>query len=239
MRGDPEESHQVVVQARSDGPLEQDARQVPQVFDRDLVPVAKGVVARHGHHQSLAPDLFQPQLGAPGRRPEEADVELSALDGLHLRPGAQLTERHVDVRVLGRVQPEQHGHVAVERRVDEAEVETPGRAPACLPSGAGGSVHLENRLPGLLQEHLARGRQLHVAAVAAEEGGLQLQLETPDLLAQGRLGDVEARRRTGEVQLLRDGYEVAKLPKLHTGNDMKSVLICNELYIGRLVGPAI
>jgi hypothetical protein len=50
---------------------------------------------------------------------------------------------------------------------------------------------------------------------AFEESDAQLTLQPLHLLAQRRLHDVLSLGRPAEVQLLRQCYEVAKLPKLH------------------------
>jgi hypothetical protein len=65
-----------------------------------------------------------------------------------------------------------------------------------------------------LQEGVAGGGQLHAAAGAAQKDGAHHLLELPDLLAQRRLRDVKPPRRPAEVQLLRDGDEVAEVAKL-------------------------
>src|SRR5437868_6269910 len=48
-----------------------------------------------------------------------------------------------------------------------------------------------------------------------KEGSLQLLFESPDLLAQGRLGDMELRSRPPEMQLFGDRQEVAEVAELH------------------------
>jgi len=53
-----------------------------------------------------------------------------------------------------------------------------------------------------------------VAAVAREQVGAERLLELVDLVAQRRLGDVEARGGAAEVQILRDGEEVAQQARL-------------------------
>ena len=74
---------------------------------------------------------------------------------------------------------------------------------------------LEQHSARLVQECPSRRRQLHAAPGAVEQGDAKLPLEVADLLAQWRLRDVEARRRTAEVQLLGDGHEVPEVTKLH------------------------
>jgi hypothetical protein len=53
-----------------------------------------------------------------------------------------------------------------------------------------------------------------VAAVAHEQVGAERALELVDLVAQRRLGDVEARGGAAEMELLRDGEEVAQQTRL-------------------------
>ena len=59
------------------------------------------------------------------------------------------------------------------------------------------------------------GGELDAAAGALEQPAAQLGLERADLLAERRLGDVQARRGAPEVQLLGDGDEIAKLAEFH------------------------
>jgi hypothetical protein len=49
-----------------------------------------------------------------------------------------------------------------------------------------------------------------VTNVANEQVGAERALELVDLVAQGWPGDVQARRGAAEMQLLRDGQEVAQ-----------------------------
>jgi hypothetical protein len=68
---------------------------------------------------------------------------------------------------------------------------------------------------GLLKEPASRGRQLDVPPDPAQEIDLELGLEIPDLLAQGRLRGVQAARGAAEMKLFRDSDEVTKVPQLH------------------------
>ena len=52
--------------------------------------------------------------------------------------------------------------------------------------GPGGLLGLRDARSSLSEEHSARVRQLHVTRRPMEEGRLQLLLEAPNLLAQGR-----------------------------------------------------
>ncbi len=65
------------------------------------------------------------------------------------------------------------------------------------------------------QEHGPGRGQLDLALVAQQQRRADLLLELADLLAQRRLGHVQALRGTAEVQLLGDGDEVAQVAELH------------------------
>jgi hypothetical protein len=50
---------------------------------------------------------------------------------------------------------------------------------------------------------------------AAQQVDFELRFEISDLLAQGRLGSLDAVRGVAEVEFFRDRDEVAKVPQLH------------------------
>jgi hypothetical protein len=67
-----------------------------------------------------------------------------------------------------------------------------------------------------LGEELSSGvGQLDAALGAVEQLHVQLALESPDRLAQRRLGDTHAHGRPAEVQLFAHGDKVAEVPELH------------------------
>ena len=61
----------------------------------------------------------------------------------------------------------------------------------------------------LLEEQSSRDRKLNMSFGAIEQLDPDFLLELCDLLADGRLGHVQAPRRAPEVQLLGNGNEVA------------------------------
>ena len=70
------------------------------------------------------------------------------------------------------------------------------------------------RLP---KEPISRRCELDVPPDAAQEVHFQLGFEIANLLAQGRLGGVQAVRRAAEMELFGDRHEVAQVPQLHSG----------------------
>jgi hypothetical protein len=58
-----------------------------------------------------------------------------------------------------------------------------------------------------------------------EQRGADLRLEITDLLAQGRLGDTEARGGGGEAEMPGDGHEVAKVPEFHIPSYIRKISI--------------
>jgi hypothetical protein len=67
-------------------------------------------------------------------------------------------------------------------------------------------------LPRLDQEHDPGGGQRDMVGAALEEADAELAFQPLDLLAQRRLDDVLPVGGPAEVQLLRQGHEIPKLP---------------------------
>src|SRR3954453_18643874 len=77
--------------------------------------------------------------------------------------------------------------------------------------GVGGAQHAAR----LLEQCSARRGQRDAAVRAVEEPDAELVLELADLLADGRLGDVEPLPGAAEVQLFGDGDEVPEMAEFH------------------------
>ena len=71
------------------------------------------------------------------------------------------------------------------------------------------------RRPGERQRGLARARQSHGTTRPVQQRLADFAFQPLDLGTDGRLRDVDALGRAGEVGLLGDGDEVHKLPKFH------------------------
>jgi hypothetical protein len=74
-----------------------------------------------------------------------------------------------------------------------------------------------------------------MAAVAHEQVGAEGVLELLDLVAQRRLGDVEARGSSAEVELFRDGQEVAQQARLEV--DSPRLTIRRDTGLGQEPPP--
>jgi len=81
----------------------------------------------------------------------------------------------------------------------------------------------------LAQKYSSRVRQRDVMATAIEQLDADGALEPPDLLAQRGLCGTNLCRRAGEIQLLGDGDEVAKMPELQAGSGARLA----DAYRGR------
>jgi hypothetical protein len=78
-----------------------------------------------------------------------------------------------------------------------------------------GLVEVGEQPAGLGQERGARGGEPDAAAGAVEQRCADLLLEEGDLLAERRLGHVQALGGAREAQLLRDRHEVSEPPVPH------------------------
>ncbi len=86
-------------------------------------------------------------------------------------------------------------------------------AASCIVCSSRGGLR-QQRLRLLLQQPAGVGEP-HTAAVALEQLHPELGLEPADLLAQRRLGDVQALRGPTEVELVGNRGEVAQMAQLH------------------------
>jgi hypothetical protein len=87
----------------------------------------------------------------------------------------------------------------------------------------GGALERRERDWRFLEEHLPGGGELDLAAGAHEQLGAEGALELADLGAQRRLGDVQPRGGTAEVELLGDGQEVANQARLKIDSPSLSI----------------
>jgi hypothetical protein len=80
---------------------------------------------------------------------------------------------------------------------------------------AGELLALGHQGAGVGVEGAPEHRQPGAAGVAFEQLAAKVRLQPADLLAQGRLGDVLARRRLTKVQYLPQGDEGFQVSQLH------------------------
>ena len=114
-----------------------------------------------------------------------------------------------------RKRAQQLGHERVHRRADEADREPADLAALDAPRLARRVLDGVEDLARAHEERRPGRGQLDLALVAQQQRRADLLLELADLLAQRRLGHVQALRRAAEVQLLGDGDEVAQVAELH------------------------
>src|SRR3954468_18589342 len=155
----------------------------------------------------------EPRAGA--LRAHEADVEPAALELAQLLGRAELVQSQRDVGGFLAERPQPLGDDRVHRRADEADGEPADLAPLHAAGFERRGLHGVEDLPRALEERGAGRGQLHAVLVAQQQLGADLLLELADLLAQRRLGHVQALGRAAEMQLLRDGDEVAEVAELH------------------------
>jgi hypothetical protein len=163
----------------------------------------------------------QPDVNFPG--------EDAAGDG-----GAEHLARddgHVRVVVLDSSEDRSEGLEAGRRGVGEAD--GPGDTRAGEAGVFGGAFERGERQGRLLEERPARGGELDVAAVTREQVRAERLLELVDLVAERGLGDVEARRGPAEMELLRNGQEVAQQARLEV--DRARLSLARDTGLGQPV----
>jgi hypothetical protein len=76
-------------------------------------------------------------------------------------------------------------------------------------------IELAKYLVGFGNDALSGFRQADFPLGSMKELDAQVFLELADLLAQGRLTDIEANCRAAEVQLFRQSHERSQMPEFH------------------------
>ena len=175
---------------------------------------------RQRHHDRLLEHGLERQPGPAAGRAQEADVEPAVVELAQLLGRPHLVQPQRDVRRLHAKRAQQLGHERVHGRADEADGEAPDLAALHAPRLARGVLDRGEDLARADEERRPGGGQLDLALVAQQQRRADLLLELADLLAQRRLGHVQALRRAAEVQLLGDGDEVAQVSELHGSSVM-------------------
>ena len=165
--------------------------------------------------RGLAQHGLDAQALGVDRGADEADVEVAGGERRELVGRRALLELQHDVGPLEHEGAHEVGDDPVERRADEADPEPAGLAGADPARGVERALEPGEHPADVAEQHLARRRERDAPARAREErradGGLQLA----DRVAERRLGHVQPLRRAAEVELLRDGDEVAEVVELH------------------------
>ena len=103
-----------------------------------------------------------------------------------------------------------------------ATADTQGRWSAALPArdgfhGLHGFIHTLQCGADFVKEHAARFGEPHGLRTVVDQRHAEFFFEVADLTAQGRLRDVQSRRRAGHVLFFGDGDEVAQMTEFHVG----------------------
>src|SRR5207302_7434832 len=189
------------IERRRSSPREENVRLIAESRPEDSSVALESMPSRERDHQVLRQQALADQRLARDRGPKNPDVDAPALQRRYLLRGREVAQLdfHVrmspgeqpdDVRPVEEVSPE----VAAHQDLANLAAARPLRVP-------GGLLGLCNERSRVAEEHAARVRQLHMTLRPLKEGRLQLLLEASDLLAQGRLGDMEPRGGPAEMQL--------------------------------------
>ena len=81
--------------------------------------------------------------------------------------------------------------------------------------GFGRVTRLHDEFSSLLEKRVSRLGQFHAPLVANQERDAQILFQLADLTAQWRLRDVQLLRGFPEVEVFRDGDEVANVTQFH------------------------
>jgi hypothetical protein len=117
-------------------------------------------------------------------------------------------------------------------RTGKADADPPGFTARRSSRGGGGVLYQGEDRAGLFQQRFAGLGQRDAARLPPKQLHLELGLERPDLSAERRLLDAEARRRPRDMTFLGDNDEVTKVPQLHRF-DTFLIWVTPDSYIGQ------
>ncbi len=168
--------------------------------------------------QALQQQALAHQRVARDRRPKNPDMDRPVLQGGNLLRSREIAQLHLDIGMSPSEEPDNSRTVEEVSPQGAAHDQLADLTAARPLHGPGGLLGLRDDRSSLSEEHSARVRQLDATRRPMEEGSLQLLLEAPNLLAQGRLRDMESRSRPSKMKFFGDREEVAQVAQLHTGN---------------------
>jgi len=187
--------------------------------------------------QCLRQQAFRHQRLALYRWPKNPHMDAPGLQGRYLLRGGEVAQLKLDIRMPPgeesndlRTAEEVGPWSAPHEQLTDLPTTRPLRDP-------GGVLGLRDDRPRFSEKHPPGVRQLHVTLCSMKEGRLELLLETPDLLAQGRLRDMESHRRSSKMQLLGHREEIAEVAQLHAVTHIINVSTLLEKYIGQQPPP--
>lgn len=173
----------------------------------------------------LTPGPFAGKVEVLGWAAQETDVGLSGLQHRDLAVRRHFVDPQRDVGIGDREVANGAPEGAGQHRPCQADIDDAGRTGTDGAGAPDGFAGLLQDVERLHEEVGARPRQRHATGRPFEQRGADLCLEITDLLAQGRLGDTEARGGGGEAEMPGDGREVAKVPEFHTPSYIRKISI--------------
>src|SRR5690606_21009185 len=132
------------------------------------------------------------------------DVEVAAAEGVPEPMGVLLVKAELHVREARPELGDRARQHLVGRGAGESDRQRAELAACCPAGGLDGGFALPDQLLRPVHQQAPSRRQLHFPRRPGEQREPQLRFESPDLLAQRWLADVQPLRRPTKVQFLRD-----------------------------------
>jgi predicted ester cyclase len=210
---------------------EQEQRLVLEARERDRVRAGQAMAFADQDHVRLPAQELAADTPHRLRVQSEPCVELAGKDAAGDLGAEELAGDDGHVRGVVLDDGQDRGERLEAGRRGVAESYRSGDARPGEAGALGRTLERGERRRRLLEERATRGGELDVAAGADEQIGAERALELVDLVAQRRLGDVEARGGAAEVELLRNGQEVAEQARLEI--DSPRLTLARNTGLGR------
>ncbi|MNS10528.1 hypothetical protein D3C72_420460 [compost metagenome] len=201
--------HELIVEGGGLVPAQYGERLVQQIREPRHPLVAGG---QHGDEMGAHHGQHLPALG--GGQAAEAEIQPALGERQQLVMGGEIVELYADPGAAGPKTGDGRGH---QQLGGDPEADAQGAAIARqhVAGGATELLALGHQGAGIPVEGAPEGGEPGAAGVALEQLAAKFPLQPPYLLAQGRLGDVLARRRLAKVQYLPQGDEGLQVSQLH------------------------
>ena len=198
--------------------VDPDDRLVHQVARVELLARGQGVVGRQDRHAGIREQRLADQALGGERQPDQGDVGPVVAQATRGVVEREVADGQENLGTRLRKRPQQPRGEIERGGGEQSDVQLAALAASGLDRGLQRLIDALEQTGDPLQQCPAGRGQLDLARGADEQLRPDERLELPDLGAERLLGEVQALRGAGEVELLGDGGERTQVTQLHTHN---------------------
>lgn len=207
-----------VVESGSVAAGEEDEGLGLEVGENDARSAGEWMGAGDGDPEGFVHDDPDGQAGFGHGRAEKSEFDFPAFEGDELLRRFHFAEGKFGFGVVPYIGTDGGGEDGLGGGGDVADGESSAATFGGGTDDRPGPLGLGEGGPGLLDEEASGLGEFDLAAGADKQGGSQFLFKGFDLLAEGRLGDVQAAGGAAKVQFLRYSQDVTHVTQIHVCN---------------------